>query len=150
MLYSELAMKYKGVVQWSRKHKNIIDYYNENVKPLPRGYKVSYNDSWCATFVSFILAHFKTVNPPYECSANRMWEKCKKNKQIVKKPRVDDVVFYSWNCNGYINHVGIIAKVDADYITVIEGNKSRKVDTRTIRKDSMYIQGFARVKKVTK
>lgn len=147
MNYSEFAYRYMNVVENSKRHKDIIDFYNESVRPLPRGYKVSYRDSWCAVFVSFVLAHFKTVNPPYECSASRMYQKCKDNKQIVKNPKIDDIVFYSWNCNGYVNHVGIVYKICGDIITVIEGNKNNKVGIRRIDKSSLYIQGFGRVKR---
>lgn len=150
MDYKDLAKKYIGVREWSKEHKNIINYYNKNCSPLPRGYKVKYNDEWCATFVSFILLHFNCKNAPYECSANRMYNKCVKNKQICKKPKTNDIVFYQWKCNGYCNHVGIVSKVNGDTITVIEGNKSNKVGTRTIKYNSPYILDFGRVKVVEK
>lgn len=146
MDYKDFAKKYIGVKEWSTEHKKIIDYYNKNCKPLPRSYKVKYNDSWCAAFISFILLHFNCVNAPYECSANRMYEKCKKNKQIVKKPKVNDIVFYQWKCNGYVNHVGIISKIQGNFITVIEGNKNNKVGTRNITTTSPYILAFGRIK----
>lgn len=149
MHYFEFALKYKGVVGGSKKHHDIVDYYNEQ-KPLPRSYKVSYKDSWCAVFVSFVLHHFDVVNPPFECSANRMYLLCKNNKQIVRVPRLDDIVFYSWRCNGYVNHVGIVSKVDGNTLTVIEGNKSNKVACRQVQKDCIYIQAFARVKRAKK
>lgn len=146
MDFKSLAKKYIGVVGYSKTHKEIIDYYNKNCKPLPRGYKVKYNDEWCATFVSFILLHFNCVKPPFECGADRMYRKCLKNKQIYKKPKVNDIVFYSWKCNGYVNHVGIVSKINGDMITVIEGNKGNKVGTRNIKYNSKYIMGFGRVK----
>lgn len=148
MDYKDFAKKYVGIHEYSKDHKYIIDYYNKNCKPLPRGYKVKYSDEWCATFISFILLHFNCVNPPFECSANRMYEKCKKNKQIVKKPKVNNIIFYSWKCNGYVNHVGIISKIKGDIITVIEGNKSNKVDTRNIKINYLYTQAYARIKEV--
>lgn len=32
-------------------HRVIIDVYN-SIYPLPRGYRMTYTDPWCATFVS--------------------------------------------------------------------------------------------------
>lgn len=148
MDFKDFSKKYIGVRECSKEHKEIIDYYNKNCKPLPRNYKVKYNDSWCATFISFILLHFKTIKPPYECSANRMYNKCVTNKQIIKKPKINDIVFYSWKRNGYVNHVGIISKINGDIITVIEGNKNNKVGTRNIKYNSPYILAFGRVKEV--
>lgn len=142
--FSDIAKQFVGAMENSTIHHNIVDAYNM-IKPLPRGYKVSYNDPWCAVFVSAVLSCFKCVKPPYECSANIMWTKCKINKQVVKTPKKDDLIFYSWKCNGTANHVGIISKVEKNVIYTIEGNKSNRVDTRRILKSNIYILGYARI-----
>ena len=144
MNYSKYAMKFKGCKQGSTKHKQIVNGYNK-IKPLPRGYKVKYSDSWCATFVSFVLYKCGAKKAPFECSAPRMYNIAKKNKQIVKKPKVNDVIFYDWDNDNGIDHVGIIYKIDNKYIYTIEGNKHEKCDTRKISKNSNFIYGFARI-----
>ena len=34
-------------------HREIIDVYN-GISPLPRGYRMTYGDPWCAAFVSAV------------------------------------------------------------------------------------------------
>lgn len=144
MNYKDYAMNFKGCKQGDKKHKQIVDGYNK-IKPLPRGYKVKYNDSWCATFVSFVMSKCGAKKAPYECSAPRMYNIAKKNKQVVKTPKPNDLIFYDWNGDNSIDHVGVIYKVDNKYIYTIEGNKHEKCDTRKISKNSDFIYGFARV-----
>ena len=47
----DLATSWIGRNEKDGTHKYIIDIYNSH-KPLARGYKVKYTDSWCATFIS--------------------------------------------------------------------------------------------------
>lgn len=147
--YSTIALQYIGVKQGSKAHKNIIDYYNTYCTPLARGYKVKYTDSWCATFVSVILNKGGAINPPYECSVYYMYKKAQTNKQIVKTPKINDIIIYDWGANGTYDHVGIIYKIDGNTLYVVEGNKSKQVGTRTINKNSKEIRGFIRVKNVS-
>ena len=54
-LIVDAAKSYLGFSEASGKHRRIIDIYNEQGKqPLPRGYRVTYSDAWCATFISAI------------------------------------------------------------------------------------------------
>lgn len=150
MKYSEYAKKWIGSNEGGKQHKYIIDWYNSHIKPLPRNYKVSYKDSWCAAFVSFVLGHCDPVNPPYECSVTRMYDKAVKHGQIVKNPKVDDIVIYDWGANGTKDHVGIICKIKGDILYVTEGNKNDTVGIREISKHSRYIYAYIRVKQKVK
>ena len=145
--YSEFAKQFIGARQGSRKHKNIIDFYNANIKPLPRGYKVTYLDNWCATFVSYILFNCGCRKKGvYECGAERMKRNMKKYLLEDKtKGKKDCIIFFDWQCNGWSDHVGIIDHVDDKYYYTIEGNKSKMVGTRKILKTSKYISGVAKV-----
>lgn len=145
MYYSTYALQFIGTKQGSYKHHKIIDGYNE-IRPLPRGYLVQYNDNWCATFVSYVLHMCGGINAPYECSCYYMMQKAKLNNQIVKTPKVNDLVMYNWNGDSVPDHVGIITKITGDVLTVVEGNHNRSVGTRIIRKNSTYIMCFIRVK----
>lgn len=147
MQYADYASLYVGTKQGSTKHKLIVNRYNQ-IKPLPRGYKVTYSDSWCATFVSFVLASCGCKKDVFECSANRMREKFKKKKLLLSKddtPKKNDIIFYDWNNDKWSDHVGIISKVTKTSYIVIEGNKDKKVGVRTILKKSKSVQAIGRV-----
>ena len=143
--FSQFALDFVGVKEGSKQHKQIIDGYN-TIKPLPRGYRVTYNDSWCATFVSYVMLMCNAINPPLECSCYYMNKLATKNKQIVKAPKVDDLIIYDWSNNRTLDHVGIIYKIVGNTLYVVEGNKSRQVGTRTIDKSNKEIECFIRVK----
>lgn len=148
MNYSDYAQQFIGVVQGSTKHKWILNEYNK-IKPLPRGYKVKVGDNWCATFVSMVLNKCKVAKNVYECGAQRMCDKFKKNKLLIsdtKDGKKDDIIFYDWQDNNWIDHVGIIQRVTKTDYVVIEGNKNRKVGIRTIKKSSNKIVAIGRVK----
>lgn len=143
---SKIALLYVGVKQGSKKHKYIIDIYN-TIKPLPRGYKVKYSDSWCAAFTSFILFTCGCSKNIFECSAERMRKKMK--KYLIEdntKGSVNDVIFYDWNNDAWCDHVGIISKVSKTSYTVVEGNKDKKVGVRVINKKSKSIFSIAHLK----
>lgn len=148
--FVDYAKKYIGVVQGSAKHKQIINAYNNEVKPLPRGYKVKAWDNWCATFVSFVMKRCGVVTNVYECSAQRMKDRFAKNKLIVPdktKGQKNDIIFFDWDGKGWTDHVGFIEKTDKNYYYTIEGNKSKKVGHRKISKKSDDITAIGRVKK---
>jgi len=146
MKYKDFALSYVGTREGTKRHKEIIDGYNNGISPLPRHYRVTYHDAWCATFVSYVLLKCGAINAPYECSCYYMVEKAKKNKQIVKTPKVNDLVIYDWGNNGSLDHVGIIYKIVGNNLYVVEGNKSNQVATRVINKDNYQIECFIRVK----
>lgn len=146
MKINKTAKAYLGVIEGSKQHHNIIDYYNTKIKPLPQGYKVKYTDQWCATFASVCAKIAGCVKFPYECSVPRMWEKAKKNKQTTNTPKIGYLVIYDWNNNGSLDHVGIIHKINGQVLTVIEGNYCDSVKIRKICKNSTNIHGFIKVK----
>lgn len=145
MNYSTFASSYVGTKEGSDRHHYIVDYYN-TIKPLPNGYKAHYNDPWCAIFVSFVLKKCRAIHAPYTASANDMRKKAIMHGQYRRvSPKVNDIVFYDWNGNGNIDHVGIVKEVLSNSIIVIEGNKSDMVGVRTISKNSKSIAGYATV-----
>lgn len=144
--FSDFALDFVGTKQGDKKHKQIIDGYNNGVKPLPRGYKVKYTDSWCATFVSYVMLMCGGINPPFECSCYYMNKLATTNKQIVKTPKPNDLIIYDWKNNGTLDHVGIIASIDGNLLKVVEGNKSKQVGVRYINKNNPEIECFIRVK----
>lgn len=148
----DIARGWIGRKESDGSHRKIIDVYNSH-KPLARGYKVKYTDSWCATFVSAcaIKAGYTDIIP-LECSCNKMIEKFQKMGRWTENdahvPHLGDVIFYDWQDNGKgdnkgsSDHVGIVEKVEGSTITVIEGNKNDAVARRTIKVNGRYIRGY--------
>ena len=147
-----IARGWIGRKESNGSHKEIIDVYNSH-KPLSRGYKVKYTDSWCATFVSAcaIKCGYTDIIPT-ECSCNQMikgfqkigrW--CEDDSHV---PSPGDVIFYDWQDNGKgdnrgsSDHVGIVEKVEGSTITIIEGNKSDAVGRRKLQVNGRYIRGY--------
>lgn len=151
----ENARAWLGRKESDGSHREIIDLYN-TLSPLPRGYKVTYTDSWCATFVSAVAlkSGLLDIMPP-ECSCFYMVEGYKKlgrwheNENYIPAP--GDVIFYDWkdgadyattDNTGTPGHVGIVEEVSGRVITVIEGNYSDSVKRRSIEVNGRYIRGY--------
>ena len=133
-------------------HKEIIDIYNAH-KPLARGYKVKYNDYWCATFVSAVAIKLGCTDIiPTECGCEKMIELFKAkgswDENDARVPNIGEIIFYDWDDSGkgdnrgYTDHVGIVEKVSNGNITVIEGNYNNAVARRTIAVNAKYIRGY--------
>lgn len=146
------ARSWIGCKESDGSHKQIIDVYNAD-KPLPRGYKVSYTDAWCATFVTACAIKCGATDIiPKECSCNKMIELFKKLGCWVENdahvPSPGDIMFYDWDDDGKgdnkgeVEHVGIVEKVSGNAITVIEGNYNNACKRRTLKVDGRYIRGY--------
>lgn len=150
--YVETAKSYLGCKESDGSHRKIIDLYNSQ-KPLPVGYKVTYTDAWCATFVSAVavkLGLTDIILP--ECSCSRMIALYQKSNRWTENdayvPNPGDLIMYDWQDTGIgdntgaPDHVGIVCEVNGDTITVIEGNKSNAVGYRSIKVNGRYIRGY--------
>lgn len=94
------------------------DNKGPSVKMYTRGREVA----WCAGFVSWVLKEEGLFRDEYLLSARAFWTKYKAHR--VTNPRPGDIIcFYRGSRGGTLGHVGIVEKVDAGYITTIEGNK---------------------------
>ena len=146
------ARSWIGCKESDGSHKQIIDVYNAD-KPLPRGYKVSYTDAWCATFVTACAINCGATDIiPKECSCNKMIELLKglgcwvENDAYV--PADGDLIFYDWedkgtgDNTGVSDHVGIVEKVSGNTITVIEGNYNDACKRRVLNLNGKYIRGY--------
>ncbi len=146
------AQAWIGKKEADGSHRAIIDVYNGHA-PLPRSYRVTYSDAWCATFVSSCaIKTGMTDLIPKECSCYYMilgfqklgrWQE---NDAYIPKP--GDIIFYDWDDSGsgdnvgVADHVGIVEKVSGTTITVIEGNYSNSVKRRTLSVNGRYIRGY--------
>ena len=143
------AESWIGLNEKDGSFKQIIDLYNKGT----RGYDVKYTDAWCATTIGALaIATGNTDIIPVDCSCGRMIEKAKEMGIWVEDDAYEaqpaDIVLYDWQDSGkgddtgWPDHVGIISSVKGSKMTVIEGNKSEKVDTRKIAYNSKNIRGY--------
>ena len=151
-LFVDTAKSYLGYSESSGKHRQIIDLYNSK-SPLPRNYKVTYTDAWCATFVSAVAIKCGMANIiPRECSCFYQVEQFQKMERWCENdgyiPKPGNVIYYDWQDNGVgdntgvPDHVGIVEYVSEGSICVIEGNKNDSVERRYITVSARYIRGY--------
>ena len=150
--FVKTAESYWGFRENDGSHKAIIDIYNSQ-STLPRGYKVTYTDAWCATFVSAIgvqLEWSDIILP--ECSCNKMIELYKAVGRWEERddyvPQPGDLVIFDWDDDGKgdnvgeAEHIGIIVECNENQLIVIEGNKNNSVDYRNLEVNGKYIRGY--------
>lgn len=145
------ARKLLGIKEGTAEHKKIVDGYNSQTK-LPRGYKLTDKDAWCAatmTYLGIVLGITDTILP--ECSCSKMIELYKAQGRWEEwdafVPRPGDLVMYDWDaksgeCTGAPDHVGIVEKVEGKTITVIEGNYDNSVKRRQICVEYVKVRGY--------
>ena len=146
------AQAWLGKKESDGSHKEIIDVYNSH-KPLARGYKMKYTDSWCSCFVSAVAikcGYTKIIPTEVSCYYHiqlfkelGIWVE---NDAYVPSP--GDLILYDWDDSGKgdnknsPDHIGIVEKVVNGKITVIEGNCSNAVMRRTLAVNGKYIRGY--------
>lgn len=148
----ETAVGWLGRKESDGSHRLIIDTYNAHT-PRARGYKVSYKDYWCATFVSAaFIKNGLTDIAPVECSCSKMIELYKKIGRWQESdsyvPSPGDLVMYDWDDNGVGDnkgapeHVGMVVSVSGKTMRIIEGNMNNAVGYRTLSVNGRYIRGY--------
>ena len=147
-----LADRWVGKKESNGTHREIIDIYNRIV-PLPRGYRMTYNDPWCAATVSAIgyaCGLSQWIFP--ECGCNPMIELYRKAGRWMEDdaylPAPGDVIFYDWQDSGVgenlgaSDHVGIVIGVSGSVINIIEGNCGNAVQYTAREVNGRYIRGY--------
>ena len=132
----------------SQFHREIVDTYN-SIEPLPRGYKVTMGDPWCAIYVSAMWRRHMEGWFPYECSCTRMIALGKQQSRFFPRNELEFakrgyLIFYDWERDGSPDHVGYIMDVDAraNKYTVIDGNYGNRVSKREIDIGANNIYGY--------
>lgn len=148
----QIAQAYLGCNEKDGSHKKIIDRYNAHL-PRARGYKVTYEDSWCAVYTSTVALN-ALVAPwfPLECSCGQQILLFDAMGRWIEEdcylPKPGDFIYYDWNatgkgnCTGWSDHVGIVVQTFGPIIKVIEGNKNDDVSYRYIFLNDPFIRGF--------
>lgn len=132
--YLDIGKKYLGAKEGSSKHKKIVDMFNScKLKTFP----ISYSDAWCSAFISAMAIESGCTDIiPISANCDEMYKKgvvmgiaIPKDKWI---PKMGDIVFYDWNLNGELDHVGVVETMSKNIIHVLEGNKNDSVAYRDI------------------
>jgi hypothetical protein len=141
-----------GRKEFDMSHRVIIDVYN-SIVPLPRGYRMSYYDPWCAAFVSAVGQACGLTDILFpECACDPMIALYKQAGRWMERddyrPAPGDLIMYDWQDTGYgdnagsADHVGMVEKVEGNTIWIIEGNCADAVLRQKRSINSMNIRGF--------
>ena len=151
------AVSFLGAKDYSAKHKEIIEAYNAYGAKhgYPRGYKMTLNDAWCATFVSAIaIMCGYTAIIPVECGCEKMIQLAKQmgiwKERDDYVPKPGDILMYDWQDSGsgddtgFADHTGYVEKVNGTTsFTTIEGNAgSGEVKRIPLKVNQKNIRGF--------
>lgn len=153
----DTARSYLGVKEGSKEHKHIVAVFN-TVKP--DGGTMTVSAPWCACFVSAVeiealgKSNAKKICPlSYNCGT--IISRAKKMGIWIEsdsyKPKEADWILYDWQDSGKgddkgsPDHVGIVEKVTAKQITVIEGNKHDRCERRVLKINGRFIRGFVAI-----
>ena len=149
---ADTAQALVGIKEGTAEHKKIIDTYNAKLPKLPRGYKMDYNDAWCAatmTYIGIILGIPNIILP--ECSCSAMIERYKRDGRWMENdayvPKPGDLVMYAWKGQKGENtlapdHVGMVVTVEGKTIRVVEGNDDNQCKIREICVEYVKIRGY--------
>lgn len=118
--------------------KAVVDEYirmiRERKLKFPRGYVPTHSDNYCAMFVSLDLMTNGYWNL-IECGAQKMMDKFEKAGLLFDKlPEDVDlnkdlvVVFYDWQKNGWVDHVGwLLTPHEDEFYITLEGNVGKQI-----------------------
>lgn len=99
-------------------------------QPYWSWYGFSSRVEWCAVFVSWVANQVgyieKGIIPKFSvCETGANWFKTQgKWMDNTYIPKPGDIIFFDWENDGKINHVGIVEKVSSNIIYTIEGNST--------------------------
>lgn len=104
---------------------------------------------WCCVFVSWVANENDVLGEPIP---KFVWVKkgidYYKERNTLKYPSKytplpADLIFFDWNRNGVIDHIGLVEKVENGYVYAIEGNASNKdVKRKKYKLNSPYIYAY--------
>lgn len=146
------CLRWCGIKEGSEEHEEILELYNA-IRPLPRGYKMTTKDAWCAAFISAIVQYMGLHDiMPVECSCTKLIALAKEmgiwEEDDAYAAQVGDWVLYDWQDSGSgdnlgaPDHVGVVIFATDGMLWVVEGNYSNSVKIRELRADGRCIRGF--------
>lgn len=115
-----------------------------------RWYGFNQRENWCAIFVSWCANESGIINntiPKFSLCTDRVkwykdhnkWE----NKSYI--PQTGDIIFFDWNGDGHVQHVGIVEKEENGKVYTIEGNSNDEVRNKSYSLNNKSIYGYGSV-----
>lgn len=107
-------------------------------------------DDWCAMFVSFCLYYADVEDFPLEAGCNPWADKLEAigayHSADNYQPKAGDLVFFDWEGDASLDHVGLVCEVKDDgSIVTIEGNSGNCVRYRTYPAGDITLAGFGQL-----
>ena len=115
-----------------------------------RWYGFNQRVNWCAIFVSWCANESGIINntiPKFSlCTDGVKWYKDHnkwENKSYI--PQTGDIIFFDWNGDGHVQHVGIVEKEENGKVYTIEGNSNDEVRNKSYSLNNKSIYGYGSV-----
>ena len=115
-----------------------------------RWYGFNQRENWCAIFVSWCANESGIINntiPKFSlCTDGVKWYKDHnkwENKSYI--PQTGDIIFFDWNGDGHVQHVGIVEKEENGKVYTIEGNSNDEVINKSYSLNNKSIYGYGSV-----
>lgn len=145
-LYVDALRAYYGAIEGDSRHREIIDYYN-TLKPLPRGYIMTYTADWCVAFavaVAVKLGLTDIIFPECSCSKEiQMYDAVGRfTRDKNRTPQPGDFLIFDWAPGSGPDHWATVVRVEGDTIRTIEGNMGDKVWHRDVKIGDSRIYGY--------
>ena len=110
-------------------------------------YRASYSE-WCAMYVSFCLnyAEIPETVVPREANCEK-WIRALSSEGLYVSaahyaPQPGDLIFFDWEQDGNVDHVGLVEAAGEGTITTVEGNSRGGVRRNEYRADNDVIAGY--------
>ena len=103
---------------------------NVGGEPYWRWYGFNSRVEWCAVFVSWVANQSGYIQsgiiPKFSgCQTGIDWFKAMGEWQEKGyTPKAGDIIFFDWEVDGKVNHVGIVEKVENGKVYTVEGNST--------------------------
>ncbi len=105
--------------------------------------------AWCAIFVSWVANQNGVLDIAYPKAAGvSTFYKYFTNRNAYKKrgtytPQPGDIIFFDWNTDGRLDHVGLVEKVEDGKVFTLEGNsKGDTARAKSYPLTSKYVKGY--------
>ena len=115
-----------------------------------RWYGFNQRENRCAIFVSWCANESGIINntiPKFSlCTDGVKWYKDHnkwENKSYI--PQTGDIIFFDWNGDGHVQHVGIVEKEENGKVYTIEGNSNDEVRNKSYSLNNKSIYGYGSV-----
>lgn len=149
--YLQKFNSWKGITNDSDKQKEIIDIYNNN-RADGAGAMQYHNNDWCqaaATAADMAIGDASVANtahPPTGVNFYKTNNEWHDRDESGFTPQPGDQIYYSWNRNGFADHVGAVntAPDSTGKFQTIEGNYGAMVQNVDRETSNTQIMGYGR------